>query len=279
MLESELPSKPATTAHKHNGMTGFFADIVQGISKVDVWFTFAMDDMQQRYRRSALGLLWIMLSYAIFVGGISFFFGAFSQASPERFIAYVAIGYAMFAFLMAQIQDGCQVFVNATTWIKSVSMPFSIHVLRSIFRAIFTLALNLIVAFSAMLIMGWRPELVALLCLPGFFIYLINAVAVQYTFGLIAARYRDVAHLTNSITRIMIFMTPILWVREEMTGARAIVADLNPLTHYIEIIRAPLLGDMPRLSSWIIVLLITALVWVIAAAAGAHMRRRLPYWI
>jgi len=279
MIESDLPSKPATATNKHNGMAAFFADIVQGISKVDVWFTFAMDDMQQRYRRSALGLLWIMLSYAVFVGGISFFFGAFSQASPERFIAYVAIGYAMFAFLMAQIQDGCQVFVNASTWIKSVSMPFSIHVLRSIFRAIFTLALNLIVAFSAMLIMGWRPEFVALLCLPGFVVYLINAVAVQYTFGLIAARYRDVAHLTNSITRIMIFMTPILWVREEMSGARAIVADLNPLTHYIEIIRAPLLGDMPRISSWIIVLLITVLVWVIAAAAGAHMRRRLPYWI
>jgi ABC-type polysaccharide/polyol phosphate export permease len=260
-------------------MTAFFADIVQGIGKVDVWFTFAMDDMQQRYRRSALGLLWIMLSYAVFVGGISFFFGAFSEVSPERFIAYVAIGYAMFAFLMAQIQDGCQVFVNATTWIKSVSMPFSIHVLRSIFRAIFTLALNLIVAFSAMLIMGWRPELVALLCLPGFVIYLINAVAVQYTFGLIAARYRDVAHLMNSITRIMIFMTPVLWVREEMTGARAIVADLNPLTHYIEIIRAPLLGELPRLSSWIIVLAITMLVWVIAGVAGAHMRRRLPYWI
>ncbi len=260
-------------------MSAFFDDIVQGIGKVDVWFTFAMDDMQQRYRRSALGLLWIMLSYAVFVGGISFFFGAFSQVSPERFIAYVAIGYAMFAFLMAQIQDGCQVFVNAATWIKSVSMPFSIHVLRSIFRAIFTLGLNLVVAFAAMLFMGWRPELVALLCLPGLVIYLVNAVAVQYTFGLIAARYRDVTHLTNSITRIMIFVTPILWVREELTGPRALVADFNPLTHYIEIIRAPLLGDMPRLSSWIIVLAITVLVWVIAAVSGARMRRRLPYWI
>ncbi|GJL96298.1 MAG: sugar ABC transporter permease [Hyphobacterium sp.] len=279
MRESELPPKSAVVTIGRHGLSDFFADILQGIGKVDVWFTFAMDDMQQRYRRSALGLLWIMMSYAFFVGGISFFFGAFSQASPDRFIAYVAIGYAMFAFLMAQVQDGCQVFVNATTWIKSVSMPFSIHVLRSIFRAVFTLALNLIVAFSAMLVMGWRPELVAFLCLPGFVIYLINAIAIQYTFGLIAARYRDVAHLTNSITRIMIFVTPVLWVREELTGARAIVADLNPLTHYIEIIRAPLLGDVPRLSSWAIVLAITVLLLAIASVTGAHMRRRLPYWI
>lgn len=279
MLESDLPPKTVAPESKPNEMTAFFADIVHGIGNIDVWLTFATDDMKQRYRRSALGLIWIMLSYAIFVGGISLFFSAFSQTSPKDFIAYVAIGFAMFGFLMAQIQDGCMVFVNASTWIKSVAMPFSIHVLRSISRAILTLALNLVVAFAIMITMGWRPELVSLLSLFGFVIYLINAVAVQYIFGLIAARYRDVAHLMNSITRIMIFVTPILWIREEMTGARAIAADLNPLTHYIEIVRAPLLGDMPRLSSWIIVLVLTTLVWLVATYAGARMRRRLPYWI
>jgi len=278
-MKSKPPPKKANVASNNNGISAFIFDIIQGVGKVDVWFTFAMDDMQQRYRRSALGLIWIMLSYAIFVGGVSFFFGAFSETSPDRFVAYVAIGYAIFAFLMAQIQDGCQVFVNATTWIKSVSMPLSIHVLRSIFRAIFTLVLNLSVAFCAMLIMGWRPELVALLCLPAFLVYLINAVAIQYIFGLVAARYRDVAHLTNSITRIMIFVTPVLWVREELTGARAIVADINPLTHYIEIVRAPLLGDVARISSWGVVITITVIVWIIAVVAGTFMRRRLAYWI
>ncbi len=271
--------KPANVTSKHTGVTVFFTDIAQGIAKVDVWLTFAMDDMQQRYRRSALGLLWIMLSYALFVGGISFFFGAFTRFDPEGFVTYVAIGYALFVFLMAQILDGCQVFVNSMTWIKSVSMPLSVHVFRSIFRSIFVLGLNLVVAFAAMILMGWRPELVALMCLPGFAIYLINAVAVQYTFGFVAARYRDITHLTNSITRIMIFLTPILWVRAEMTGARAVAADLNPLTHYIEIIRAPLMGELPRMSSWGVVLILTALIWIAAALVGAHLRRRLPYWI
>jgi ABC-type polysaccharide/polyol phosphate export permease len=272
-------SKPVIVSRKRKGLSVFFADIAQGIAKIDVWLTFAMDDMQQRYRRSALGLLWIMLSYALFVGGISFIFGAFTRYDSGAFVTYVAIGFALFTFLMAQIIDGCQVFVNSMTWIKSVSMPLSVHVFRSIFRSIFVLALNLVVAFAAMILFGWRPELVALMSLPGIAIYLINAVAVQYTFGFVAARYRDVTHLTNSITRIMIFLTPILWVREEMTGARAVAADFNPLTHYIEIIRAPLMGELPRMSSWGIVLALTAIIWIAAALVGAHLRRRLAYWI
>lgn len=277
----ELASPPRRTAKTYSRRepASFLADVVQGISLVDVWLTFALDDMHQRYRRSLFGVLWIVLAYALFVGGISFFFGAFSRASPDRFIAHVAIGYAMFAFLMAQVQDGCQVFVNSSTWIKSVSMPYSIHVFRSIFRALFALALCFIVAILAMIYLGWRPTVVALLSLPGFAVYLINAVAIQYLLGLIAARFRDVTHLTNSITRIMIFATPILWVREEMTGPRAFVADLNPLTHYLEIVRAPLMGDLARPSSWVITLIITVILWIAASIAGARLRRRLPYWI
>lgn len=257
----------------------FFTDIVQGASMFNVWRTFAMDDMRQRYRRSVLGLLWIALSYATFVAAIVFFFGAFTRASPAEFVTYVAVGYATFTFLMGNVQDGCQVFVNSATWIKSVAMPFSIHVYRSIFRSLFTFVLNMGVALAAMVVFGWRPEITTFLCIPALAIYLLNAVAAQYVLGLVAARFRDVTHLVGSITRILIFLTPILWVREEQTGARAIVADLNPLTHYVEIFRTPLLGDPPRLISWVVVLGITLAIWGGAIIAGAHMRSRLPYWV
>ena len=271
--------QPVVTRSGRKRVASFFADIVLGASMVNVWRTFAMDDMRQRYRRSVLGLLWIVLSYATFVLAVTFFFGAFTRASPSEFVTYVAVGYAAFMFLMANIQDGCTVFVQSSTWIKSVSMPLSIHVYRSIFRSLFTFVLNMAVALAAIIAFGWRPEMTAFLCLPALAIYLVNAVAAQYLLGLVAARFRDITHLIGSVTRILIFLTPILWVHEEQTGARALVADLNPLTHYIEIFRAPLLGDTPRLISWAVVLGVTLALWVAATLAGTHMRRRLPYWV
>lgn len=259
--------------------SGFISDLVAGLLMWDLWRTFAWDEIQQRYRRSMLGVLWILVSYMIFVGGISIFFSAFSSAGAMEFVVYVALGFAAFTFLSGNVVDGCHVFISSRTWINSVSLPYSIHVYRSLFRSIFTFSLQLTVALAVMIYAGWRPSALTFMALPALLLYLINAVAIQYFFGLISARYRDVVHLVGSITRILIFVTPILWVREELTGIRAHIADINPLTHFVEIFRAPLMGVEPRLSSWVIALCLTATAWLLTFMAAYRVRNRLAFWV
>jgi ABC-type polysaccharide/polyol phosphate export permease len=274
-----MTAKTAYDLQAGRGLGGFFSDLAAGLSMVDLWRTFAWDEIQQRYRRSMLGVIWIVIAYAVFVTGVSLFFSGFAGTEPIYFVLYVGIGYTAFTFLSGNIVDGCQVFTGSATWIKSLALPYSVHVYRSLFRSIFTMALQLIVVVPILIYSGWRPTTLTLMILPALAIYLITAVPVQYFFGLLAARFRDVNHLVTSITRLLIFVTPILWMREGLTGLRARVADFNPLTHYIEIFRSPLLGAEPRVSSWIIVLSLTALAWVAAAVTASLMRRRLPYWI
>lgn len=263
----------------HNSLRTCIEDFTRGFGMTDIWLTFALDDMRQRYRRSVFGLSWIVISFAIFVAGITFFFGAFSRQDPGEFLAYVGIGYAAFLLLIGNIVDGCMVFVNSQTWIKSISIPYAVHVYRSLFRSLFVFSINLGVALIAMFLFGWRPELTIVLAIPAFIVFLINAVAIQYVLGLLGARYRDITHFITSITRILIFTTPIMWVREEQTGPRAVVADLNPLTHYIEVFRAPILGEEARLMSWGLVLAFTVLAWTAALIIGSRWRKRLPYWM
>jgi|TARA_R110000868_G_scaffold101630_1_gene279666 ABC-type polysaccharide/polyol phosphate export permease len=262
----------------HNA-TAFFSDLVAGFLMSDLWRTFAWDEVQKRYRRSMLGVVWIVVSYAILVGGVSIFFSAFSSADPFRFLTHVAIGYAAFNFFSSNITDGCRVFSGSANWIKSISLPYSIYVYKTMFRSIYVFSLQMTVALAVMLASGWRPSLVTLYIFPAMALYLINAVPIQYALGLLSARYRDLEHLVSSIMRLMIFMTPILWVREERTGIRADLADLNPFTHFLEVFRAPLMDVAPRLISWEVVLGVTVFVWVAAIVIAISIRRRLPYWL
>ncbi|GGB70977.1 hypothetical protein GCM10007417_08440 [Glycocaulis alkaliphilus] len=110
-------------------------------------------------------------------------------------------------------------------------------------------------------------------------VFIFNAISIQYFLGLLSARMPDISHLVTSFSRLLIFVTPIIWVREGLTGSRAFIADFNPLTHYIEIFRAPLLGQEPRLTSWVVVLVLTAVSWILAVIASVLMRRKLPFWI
>lgn len=257
----------------------FFADVSRGFQKHQVWLNFAWEEILSRYRRSAFGLLWIVFGYAFFVGGVAFFFGGFAHANIGEFTIYVALGYAVFQFMIANVVDGCVVFTSAATWIKSTTLPYSIYVYKSIFRSLLPFGLHLLVVVA--IFAYWRPPLTwnALWAIPAFLIFLINAVAIQYLCGLVSARFRDLEHLVGTISRILIFTTPILWVREERDGLIGIVADLNPLTHYVEIFRAPLMGEDVRILSYVVVGGLTIFCWLLAIFAANRMQKRLAFWV
>lgn len=259
--------------------SSFFADLAAGLRMTDLWRTFAWDEMQQRYRRSILGVLWILVAYAMFVGGVSIIFSAFTRQDGSFFLMHVAIGYAAFNFITGNITDGCTVFTGARGWIHSIALPHSIHVYRSICRSVFTFGLQFIVAAIILVAAGWQPSWLNLWVLPAIVIFLLNAIAVQYLMGLISARFRDVSHLVSSVTRLLLFVTPILWTRFDLRGTRSYLADFNPVAHYVEIFRAPLMNLEPRPLSWVVVLVLTVLVWIAASLAAARMRRRLAYWL
>ncbi len=256
-----------------------FRDLREGLALGPVWRVFAWDEIQNRYRRSALGIGWIAIAYLIFVLGIALFFGPFSGRRSEGFLQYVAVGYAGFAFLVGNLTDGCAVFTSAANWIKSAPLPYSIYIYKSIARSLFPFAIQISVALGVLLLTGWRPTFHLFMVLPALLAYLVNAVWIQLTLGLVAARYRDLKHLVAAVQRILLFATPILWVYEERSGWAQRIATANPLTHFLEIFRAPILGEPVSLFSWGYVLIATCVGWLIALTAATFMRRRLPFWV
>lgn len=256
-------------------------DLGRGLSNSRLWLAFAGDEVQQRYRRSRLGLAWIILSYLLFVAAISIFFGGFSSKEASDFTAYVAVNYALFSFLVANLTDGCAVFRTSKNWVSSMPLPHSIYVFKSVARSAFVFAISITVAIVVLLATGHLRTPVALLSIPAFVLLLFNAVLVQTTLGYVTARLRDVEHLIQSLTRILFFVTPILWVRSEQVdgSVQRTIADLNPLTHALEIVSAPLLGHFPDQQSVNAVFILTGVNLLVMIVGSYIAHRRLPYWL
>jgi len=256
-------------------------DLFQGLSKVQLWLAFAADEVQQRYRRSRLGLAWIVVSYVIFVAAISIMFGGFSQKGASEFTAHIAVNYAFFSFLIANITDGCAVFRTSKNWVGSMPLPHSIYVLKSVARSLFVLGITMIVGIGVLLATGHMMTPISFMALPAFLIILLNAVLLQTYLGYLTARFRDFEHLMLSLTRVLFFVTPILWVRTEMPegSLRRIIADVNPLTHALEILSAPLLGHAADPLSWKVISIITVVNIAMMLIASYLAHRRLPYWL
>jgi ABC-2 type transport system permease protein/lipopolysaccharide transport system permease protein len=112
----------------------------------------------------------------------------------------------------------------------------------------------------------------------GMMVYFINAVCLCIVLGFLSARYRDGIQIIQSLMNILIFMTPIMW-RKEMLGDKQILADVNPFTHFIDIIRAPLLGLELSTLSIIYVLLFTIVNIMSASYLYRKFKNRLVFWL
>jgi ABC-type polysaccharide/polyol phosphate export permease len=92
-------------------------------------------------------------------------------------------------------------------------------------------------------------------------------------------RFRDIQQLVAALIQVSIFITPIFWPADYLSGPfRMVFVTFNPLYHFIEIVRAPLIGIVPPASSYIAVLIMTAVGWLATYALFRVFRQRIAYW-
>ncbi len=254
-------------------------DLLTGLLDVRVWSAFAWEEIKNRYRRSVFGLLWIVFSYVIFVAGLAVFFGGFSDLDSRKFVVYVALGFIPYQFVISNVSEASTVFVNSSNWIRSIRLPYSVYIYIAISKTFLPAILQMCAGAVIISLMGWRPTILSLLAIPAFLLLVFNVIWIQLFLGIVGARFRDLQHFVNSITRILFFMTPIMWIYEERTGLVKFLADLNPLTHLLAIFRDPLLGEWPSALNYWAVGGFTLFGWILAIGTAAVFQRRLPLWV
>ena len=253
-------------------------DLLRARDAHHLWYLLGWQDIRQRYRRSVLGPFWLTLSMGALVGALGMLYGMLFKVEIAAYVPHLALGFIVWALISGVITDGCGVFINAESIIKQVGLPLSVHVYRLLWRNLLILFHNAAVFVVVAAIFGVWPGWAGLLVLPGLVLLCLNGIWVGLLLGIISARFRDVPPIVASIVRICFFVTPIIWM-PELVPQRAMVLDINPFYHLVEVVRAPLLGELPGLSSWIAVLSMTIGGWVLAFAFFRRYRWRIAYWV
>jgi ABC-type polysaccharide/polyol phosphate export permease len=116
--------------------------------------------------------------------------------------------------------------------------------------------------------------------IPGLFLIAVNAVWVALLLGMACIRFRDIQQLVISLLQISMFVTPVFWPPHLLTGTTKLVfVQLNPLYSFIEVVRAPLLGQTPMLSAYIMIVAVTLVGWTVTFKAFSNFRKRIAFWV
>lgn len=243
-----------------------------------VWLYFGWSDTKVKYRRSVLGPLWYTLGTGIMVGGMGLLWSTLWKLPTAEFLPYIAAGLITWMFLVSVVSEGCYTFITQASVVKNIPISLWIHPLRQSTRALLLFFHNLLVYVVIVVLLGVPVTAWTALFPLAVLMLFWNAVWVSTAFGALSARLRDIPPIVEYVMPLFLFLTPILW-KPEALGQRAYLADFNPFTHYIEIVRAPLMGVAPRSESWAIVFAISVVGSAAALALFARARQRLPFWL
>jgi ABC-2 type transport system permease protein len=156
-------------------------------------------------------------------------------------------------------------------------------VYRLVWRQMILFAHNIVIYVVIAIIYPKPWGLKDLAVIPALGLIVLNCIWVSLCFGILATRYRDIGPLLNSVVQLLFFMTPIIWnestLKQQGAGSYTKIIQLNPLLHYLDIVRAPLLGADQEVHHWVVVIGFTIVGWTIAAFAMRQFRARVPYWV
>jgi len=253
-------------------------DVVEGVRRWELWVAMGVQDVKRRYRRSILGPLWLTLSLAILVAAISLLYGQLLNVPLERYVPHLALGFIAWQFIHGVVTDSCKVFIGHKEWITNVRWPLSLFVYKMVLQNTLMMAHNALVYVGVAVTFGIFAGLSGLLIIPGLALVFVNAVWVGLLFGVVCARFRDIPQIVQSIMRVAFFLTPVIWMPDQL-GTRAHLALYNPFTYFVELIRAPLLGQVPPALTWLLALAVTAVGWLVTWLVFVRFRSRVAYWL
>lgn len=256
-------------------------DYVDSLRDPGFWIYATWLELVTKYRKSRLGIVWAFVPPILYSFGVGWFFSLLQNVSPLEFIPHLGIGYVVFRLITSSLSDATVTLSGHSSYILDGRTRMTDYVLRVVAKSIFYFATSMPIIILA-LALSPRFEWIGLLTVvPALLIVLLNVAWISILVAVLGARFPDVQELTGSFLMFSFLFTPIIWMSANVPAdsLRGTIARINPLFHFVELVRAPLLGEpMESLTFWYIACFLV-LGWVVALLVYKRYARFVPIWL
>lgn len=240
------------------------------------WFKFAI-----RYRRTIIGPAWLLVAPTLFIVALGLLFSEVNGVATSRFIPHLAIGFITWTLIAGYCTGSATVFQRSRAQLLQGGLGLFDIVMVDVVEVVVIFAHQVIIIVAVFLLFGLPVTSYALVSLLGLAIIIVNGIWMTQVFGIVGARYRDLSEFMQAVMRIAFLATPIIWIPGDDGRGHVMTAFLmfNPFYHFLELVRAPLLGDEISLWSWTIVGIITISGLFLARYVRTRYGRFVPLWV
>lgn len=254
-------------------------DLIASLKAWRLWSLLGWLQIRQRYARSKLGPFWLTISMGVLVATMGVVYGTLFGQNLTEYLPMLAIGVVMWALFSGIVNEGSTAYIDSANYIRQVQTPRLIYILQVAWRNIVGFAHNFVIVLVVLMIFGVKAWTTLPLFIPGFVLFLLNAIWIAAFVALIAARFRDLPQIVSALLQVAFYVTPILFQGSMLKGRYDWIVDYNPLAYLIEIVRQPLTGTVPTGLTWVVAAGMAVLGWALALTITGRYHKRIPYWV
>ncbi|SNZ04663.1 teichoic acid transport system permease protein [Terribacillus aidingensis] len=224
-----------------------------------------------------IAIYWLVFGYLI-SGGDGRQIPNPSGGKDLQFFPWLVSGLIIWMFFQPAATQGAKSIYSRLRLLSKMNFPMSVIPNITIFSKLYPHLILVVLTIVLMQITGY-PISIYIIQLPYF---IIATLAFTYAFVLLMTTLttliRDIQLLLQATLRMVLYLTPILWISQKLPDFLMLIMKLNPLYYLVEGYRAALMGQHGWyiVESWeytIYFWVVTAILFMIGSALHIRFRR------
>jgi ABC-type polysaccharide/polyol phosphate export permease len=224
-------------------------------------------DLKVRYKGSALGVAWTLLTPLLMMGITTVVFSSIFRFAINNFPVYMLSGLVIWTFFSQATMNACPSVLLSGGLSRRVYVPLALFPIASVNAVAINTALSLLPLFLIVALTGGKFSW-ALLSVPlALMIMLLFTYGVSLVISASTVFFHDTLQMYQVLLTACMYMIPIFYPVEIIPDEWAFIVHWNPLYYMVEIFRQPIYGGVwPDVHTF-------------AAAAGSALVSLLVGWV
>lgn len=207
-----------------------------------------------RYKGSALGIFWSLLTPLLMLTVFTVVFGDIFQArwgNSENagrldFAAALFTGLLIYNFFSECLSKAPLIVLSQPNYVKKVVFPLEILAVVTVNAALFHLLVAYVILLALAFLSAWPLGSTALLAPLVFLPFFLLVQGLCWLLAALGVYLRDVTQLIAPALTALLFLSPIFYPLSSVPPRLSWLLMLNPITFIVEQMRAVLLhGQVP----------------------------------
>jgi len=204
-----------------------------------------MGNFKARNASTALGLFWWVLNPVLLSLVYWFVFGLIFPGARD--IIYLMSGMFAFHFTAQSLTGGANAILQNSKLLTNLKFPRLILPLANLIEALVGFMVSLGVLLALQLVLrGYLPGLSLVILLAIVPLHILFNLGLASMAARLAVPFRDINNFIPYLTRIWLYLSPIIWplsfLELERAASFAPFAELNPMFSLISVYRAALIA-------------------------------------